>query len=192
MSQNYASDRKTLEAYIKQEMEKTIAAFTLELQKMRTGRASPSLLDDVSVDSYGSKMKLSKVANITTPEPKLIVVNPFDKSMLPVIEKAIQTSGLGLNPTNDGKLVRIPIPPLSEERRKEIVKQLKEKAETARIAIRNHRQDGNTKAKEAQEKFSWSKDDVFRSGDDIQKLTTAFNKKIDELLAKKEQEILTI
>jgi ribosome recycling factor len=192
MSQNYTSDRKTLEDYIKKEMEKTIVAFTAELQKVRTGRASASLLDDVSVDSYGSKMKLNKIANITTPEPKLIVVNPFDKTMLPVIEKAVQTAGLGLNPTNDGKLIRIPIPPLSEERRKEIVKQLKEKAENARVAIRNHRHDGNAKAKEAQENASWSKDDVFRSAEDIQKLTTIFNKKIDELLEKKEQEILTV
>lgn len=192
MTANYAFDRKQLEDNVKQEMEKTIAAFTTELQKVRTGRASSSLLDDVSVDSYGTKMKLNKIANITTPEPKLIVVNPFDKTMLPVIEKAIQTAGLGLNPANDGKLVRIPIPPLSEERRKEIVKVLKSKAEDARVSVRNHRQDGNTKAKDAQEKHSWSKDDVFRAGEEIQKLTTVYNKKIDEILALKEKEVLTI
>lgn len=192
MSITQASDRNALLNAVKAEMEKSITAFKADLQKVRTGRASASILDDVQVDSYGAKMKIAKVANITTPEARLIMVNPFDKSMLPVIEKAIQISGLGLTPMNDGKIIRISIPPLSEERRKDIVKQAKQKAEDARVSIRTHRQDGITQSKNAQTKFSWSKDEVFRAGEEIQKLTDTYNKEIDKIFAAKEKEILTV
>lgn len=187
-----ALDRKSLENSVKQQMEKTIQAFTAELQKIRTGRASTSLLDDVRVEAYGSKMKLAEVANVSAPEPRLIMVKAFDPTVLPEIKKAIETSGLGLNPQNDGKLIRIPIPALTEERRKDIVKLVKDKVEDARISIRNHRQEGITQAKNAQDKLSWSKDEVFRAGEDIQKLTVTYNKKIDDIFHAKEEEILTL
>jgi len=188
----HASDKKTLEASVKEEMEKTIQALLSDLQKVRTGRASVTLLDTVQVESYGAKMKLTQIANVTIPEPKTIMVKPFDGSMLSSIEKAIQVSGLGLNPMNDGKIIRIPIPALSEERRKEIVKQLKQRAEEARISIRSHRQEGIQRSKQAQEKLSWSKDDVFRAGEDIQKLTSIYTKKVDDIFQAKEKDILTL
>ncbi len=192
MSITHASDRKSLENSLKAEMEKTVQALSHDYQKVRTGRASTLILDDVYVDSYGTKMKLSQVANVTTPEPKTITVKPFDNSMISAIEKAIQIAGLGLNPMNDGKLIRIPVPALSEERRKEIVKQVKQRAEEARISIRAHRQEGIQYSKFAQDKLSWSKDEVFRAAEDIQKLTTLYTKKIDEIFINKEKELLAI
>lgn len=177
---------------VKEGMEKTIRSLQSDLQKVRTGRASPSILDDVRVDSYGTQMSLSKVATVAAPEARLITVNPFDKSMLPVIEKAILTAGLGLTPNNDGKVIRIPIPALSEERRKDIAKQVKKIGEEAKVAVRHHRQEGNTKAKASQKDQGWSEDQVKKANDEIQKSTDTYIKKIDELCAAKEKEVLSM
>lgn len=176
---------------IKEGMEKSLKSLQADLLKVRTGRASTSLLDDVKVESYGSMVPLNQAATLATPEPRLITINPFDKSALGAIEKAILTSGLGLTPNNDGKIIRIPFPPLSEERRKEIAKQVKKIGEEAKVAIRHHRQDGNTKAKSGKD-YGWTEDDVRKVTEDIQKLTDQYVKKTDELCAAKEKEILSM
>ncbi len=176
---------------VKEKMEKSIKSLQTDLQRVRTGRASTALLDEVKVESYGSKVPLNQAATLATPEPRLITVNPFDKSALGEIEKAILVSGLGLTPNNDGKIIRIPIPPLSEERRKEIAKQVKKIGEEAKISIRHHRQEGNTTAK-AQKNAGWSEDEVKRASDEVQKQTDAYVKKADELCAAKEKEVLSM
>lgn len=185
-------DKNELMTKVKEGMEKTIKSLQLDLQKVRTGRASPTLLDGVRVESYGTQMALNNVATIATPEPRLITVNPFDKSLLTQVEKAILTAGLGLTPNNDGKLIRIPIPALTEDRRKEIVKQVKKTSEDAKVAIRHHRQEGNATAKAAQKEHSWGEDEVKRASDEIQKMTDSYTKKVDELIAAKEKEIMTV
>ena len=185
-------DKSELLKKVKEGMEKTIQSLQADLQKIRTGRASTSILDDVRVDSYGTRMPLNKVATLATPEARLITINPFDKSLLGTIEKAILTSGLGLTPANDGKVIRIPIPPLSEDRRKEIAKQVRKCGEEAKVAVRHHRQEANGKAKTAQKDFGWSEDEVKRSGEDVQKQTDIYIKKVDELCAAKEKEVLTM
>lgn len=185
-------DKKRLIDKVKEGMDKTISVLQSDLQKVRTGRASASLLDDVRVDSYGTLMPLSKVATLATPEARLITINPFDKGMLPIVEKAILTSGLGLTPNNDGKVIRIPIPALSEDRRKEMAKQVKKIGEEAKVAVRHHRQEGNTKTKALQKEFGWSEDEVKRANEEVQKLTDSYVKKVDELCAVKEKEVLTI
>lgn len=185
-------ERAELISKTKEGMEKTLKSLQGDLQKIRTGRASTSILDDVKVDSYGSLVPLNRVATLATPEPRLITVSPFDKSMLGGIEKAILTSGLGLTPNNDGKIVRIPIPAMSEERRKEIAKQVKKTGEDSKVAVRHHRQESNTKAKSNQKDFGWSEDESKRAADEIQKLTDSYIKKIDELCAAKEKEVLTM
>jgi ribosome recycling factor len=177
---------------VKEGMEKSIRSLQSDLQKLRTGRASPSILDDVRVDSYGTQMLLSKVATIAAPEARLITVNPFDKSLLSSIEKAILVAGLGLTPNNDGKVIRIPIPALSEERRKEIAKQVKKIGEEAKVAVRHHRQEGNTSSKSSQKEQGWSEDQVKRANDEIQKLTDSYIKKVDEFCAAKEKEVLSM
>ncbi len=185
-------DKNQLINKVKEGMDKTISSLQSDLQKVRTGRASASLLDDVRVESYGSLMPLTKIATLATPEARLITVNPFDKSMLSSVEKAILTSGLGLTPNNDGKIIRIPIPALSEDRRKELAKQVKKIGEEAKVAVRHHRQEGNTKAKAFQKEHGWSEDEVKRASDEVQKLTDSYVKKVDELCAQKEKEVLTV
>lgn len=185
-------DKNSLIAKVKEGMEKSIKSLQDDLTKIRTGRASTNLLDDVRVESYGSRVPLNQVATLATPEPRLITVNPFDKSQLTAIEKAILTSGLGYTPNNDGKIIRVPIPALSEERRKDIAKQVKKIGEESKVAVRHHRQEGNTKAKAAQKEHGWSEDEVKRANDEIQKLTDSYTKKVDELCATKEKEILSM
>lgn len=177
---------------VKEGMEKSIRSLQSDLQKLRTGRASPSVLDDVRVDSYGSPMPLTKIATVAAPEARLITVNPFDKSMLSSIEKAILVSGLGLTPNNDGKVIRIPIPALSEDRRKEIAKQVKKIGEEAKVGIRHHRQEGNTISKASQKEQGWSEDQVKRANDEIQKLTDSYIKKVDDICQTKEKEIMSM
>jgi ribosome recycling factor len=191
MSKSYLN-KEELVKDVKEGMEKTIRSLQSDLQKVRTGRASPSILDDVRVSSYGSQMQLSKVATVAAPEARLITVNPFDKSLLPVIEKAILVAGLGLTPNNDGKVIRIPIPALSEDRRKEIAKQVKKIGEEAKVAVRHHRQDGNASSKASQKDKGWSEDQVKKSNDEVQKLTDSYIKKVDELCAAKEKEVLSM
>lgn len=185
-------DKKQLTEKIKEGMEKAVRSLQTDLQKLRTGRASASMLDDIRVESYGAYLALSKVASVAAPEARLITVNPFDKSTLGAIEKAILTAGLGLTPNNDGKIIRVPIPALSQDRRKEIAKQVKKIGEESKVIIRHHRQEGNTKAKGAQKEFAWSEDDVKRASDEIQKITDSYIKKIDDLCAAKEKEVLTM
>lgn len=184
-------DRAKLVEKVKDGMEKSLKSLQSDLMKVRTGRASTSLLDDVRVDSYGSMVPLNQAATLATPEPRLITINPFDKSALGAIEKAILTSGLGLTPNNDGKIIRIPIPALSEERRKDIAKQVKKIGEESKIAVRHHRQEGNTKAK-AMKDEGWTEDDIRKATEEIQKLTDSYVKKCEELCAAKEKEVMSM
>lgn len=173
-------------------MEKAIAALKQELSVVRTGRASLSILDEVKVDYYGSRAPLNQVANLKIADPKLITIQPWEAKMIPVIEKAIMTSGIGLTPSNDGKLIRLAIPTLTEERRRELVKLLKKHGEEAKVSIRMARRDGN-EALKAREKGKELSEDEVKSGEDrIQKLTDEFNKKVDELISHKEKDILSV
>jgi len=173
-------------------MERSIEAFRKELGKVRTGRASFSLLDGVKVDYYGPPTPLQQVGTLSVPESRLITVTPWDTKMIGPIEKAIQGSGLGLNPSSDGKTVRIPIPPLTEERRKELAKMVRKMAEDARVAVRNVRREAIEKLKDREKKKEISEDLVKRGQERIQKETDAHVKKIDDILKSKEQEILEV
>ncbi|WP_414645059.1 ribosome recycling factor [Candidatus Deferrimicrobium sp.] len=173
-------------------MERSIEAFRKELGKVRTGRASFSLLDGVKVDYYGTPTPLQQVGTLSVPESRLITVTPWDTKMIGPIEKAIQGSGLGLNPSSDGKTVRIPIPPLTEERRKELAKVVRKMAEDARVGVRNVRREAIEKLKEKEKKKEISEDVVKRGQERVQKETDAHVKKIDEILKSKEQEILEV
>jgi len=173
-------------------MERSIEAFRKELGKVRTGRASFSLLDGVKVDYYGTLTPLQQVGTLSVPESRLITVTPWDTKMIGPIEKAIQGSGLGLNPSSDGKTVRIPIPPLTEERRKELARVVRKMGEDARVAVRNVRREAIEKLKDREKKKEISEDVVKRGQERIQKETDAHVKKIDEILKSKEQEILEV
>ena len=173
-------------------MARSIEAFKKDLGKIRTGRASFSLLDGIKVDYYGTPTPLPQVGTLSVPESRMITVTPWDSKMVGPIEKAIQASGLGLNPSNDGKMVRIPIPPLTEERRKDLVKVVKKMAEDARIAVRNIRRESLEKVKEREKKKEISEDEMKRWQDRVQKETDSYVKKIDEILKAKEQEIMEV
>ncbi|MCP2502228.1 MAG: ribosome recycling factor [Deltaproteobacteria bacterium] len=173
-------------------MERSIEAFRKELGKVRTGRASFSLLDGVKVDYYGTPTPLQQVGTLSVPESRLITVTPWDTKMIGPIEKAIQGSGLGLNPSSDGKMVRIPIPPLTEERRRELAKVVRKMGEDARVAVRNVRREAIEKLKDREKKKEISEDVVKRGQERVQKETDAHVKKIDEILKSKEQEILEV
>lgn len=176
----------------KQNMDKRVKAFEADLAKVRTGRASIALLDGVKVDYYGSPTPLNQVATLSTPDARTIAIAPFDKKSIQDIEKAIQKADLGIQPTNDGNIVRVPIPALTEERRKDIVKNLKKVAEDAKVAIRNVRREANDGLKKQGKDKIISEDDVKRLEGEVQKHTDAFIKQIDDKLAKKEQEVLKI
>lgn len=172
-----------------QRMEKSIAALKDEFNAIRTGRASASLFDKVRVDYYGTPTPLNQVATISVPEARSVVIQPFDKSLIGEIEKAIQKSELGLNPSNDGKLIRITIPPLTAERRKELVKQAKATAENSRVAIRNIRRDGNDELKKMQKDSKLTEDELKAAEEALQKSTDKFIADINKLLEAKEKEI---
>ncbi|WP_428768263.1 ribosome recycling factor [Treponema sp. HNW] len=172
-----------------QKMEKSIAALKDEFNAIRTGRASASLFDKVRVDYYGTPTPLNQVATISVPEARSVVIQPFDKSLIGEIEKAIQKSELGLNPSNDGKLIRIAIPPLTAERRKELVKQAKATAENSRVAIRNIRRDGNDELKKMQKDSKLTEDELKAAEEALQKSTDKFIADINKLLETKEKEI---
>ncbi len=176
----------------KARMDKTIDNFTGELTKIRTGRATPALLDTVKVDYYGQMVPLNQAANVSAPEPRLIVVQPWEKNMLAEIEKAIQKADLGLNPGNDGTMIRVPIPQLSEERRKDLVKLVHKFAEDGKIAIRNIRRDTNDHLKKLEKDHQISEDELSVELDTVQEITDAGVKKIDEILATKEKEVLEV
>lgn len=161
-----------------------------ELSGVRTGRASITILDNVHVEAYGSKMPLNQVASLSVPEPTLIVAQPFDPSLMGAVEKAIRIAGLGLNPTNDGKVIRIPIPPLTEERRKELSRLVHKLAEEGRNAVRQVRRDANDRLKKLLKDSQISEDDERKGLDEVQKLTDQFTKTVDELQHKKDAELL--
>ena len=171
-------------------MEKSIASLKDSLNTVRTGRASAALFDKVRVDYYGSKSPLNQVATVSIPEARSVIIQPFDKTLVGEIEKAIQTADLGLNPSNDGKVISIAIPPLTAERRKELVKQVKAIAETSRTAIRNIRRDGNDELKKLQKSGELTEDGLKQEEDKLQKLTDKYIAEINKIYDSKEKEIL--
>ena len=171
-------------------MEKSIASLKDSFNAIRTGRASAALFDKVRVDYYGSKSPLNQVATVSIPEARSVIIQPFDKTLIGEIEKAIQTADLGLNPSNDGKVIRIAIPPLTAERRKELVKQVKAIAETSRTAIRNIRRDGNDELKKLQKSGELTEDGLKQEEDKLQKLTDKYIAEINKIYDSKEKEIL--
>lgn len=173
-------------------MDKTIDALRKEFQKIRTGRASTSLLDDVRVDYYGTPSPLSQVATLAVPEPRTITIQPWEAKMIPVIEKGIMNANLGLTPANDGKVIRLTLPPLTEERRKEIVKQLKKHAEESKVALRNIRRDAIDRLKKLEKEKQITEDDLKRGEKEIQDATKLHEGKVDEVLLHKEKEVMEI
>lgn len=173
-------------------MKKAIQSLEHDFAGLRTGRASPALFDRVRVDAYGSSTPLSQVANISCPEARLVVIQPWDKALMGEIEKAIQKSELSLNPSNDGKVIRIQIPPLTEERRKEMVKLAKNIAEQARVSIRNHRRDANEELKKLAKSSEISEDDEKKGQDEVQKMTDRYTAEVDKVFKAKEKEILEV
>ncbi len=179
-------------ASAKQDMEKTIGALRKELSHVRTGRASTALLEGITVDYYGAKTPLNQVATLAAPDATLLVVTPFDKSVIGAIEKAIKASELGLNPLNDGKLIRIPIPPLTEERRRELVKHVRKLAEDYRVSMRTHRRDSLEMLKELEKDKEITQDDHRHANEKIEALTKQFIERIEQVLKAKEDEIMAV
>ncbi|WP_302157310.1 ribosome recycling factor [uncultured Acidaminococcus sp.] len=175
-----------------EKMDKALQALRNELTNIRTGRATPSLLDQVKVDYYGAPTPVTQVANVSVPEPRMIVIQPWDRSLLKVIEKAIMTSDLGLNPNNDGTVIRLNLPLLTEERRKELVKVVNKKGEASRVEVRNIRRDFNDAVKKQVKAKEITEDDAKDATDFSQKLTDKFMKKIDDVLAQKEKEVMAV
>jgi len=173
-------------------MGKSVDSLKTELTKIRTGRAHPSLLDQVSVDYYGNETPINQVANVTVEDSRTLAVAPWEKQMVPVVEKAIINSGLGLNPATAGNLIRIPMPPLTEERRRELVKVVKGEGENAKIAVRNIRRDANSDFKDMLKEKDISEDESRDAEDSVQKLTDKFVSAIDDVIAVKEKELMEI
>src|SRR5437899_12676216 len=183
---------KDVEANIKTRMEKAVTDLQHEMASIRTGRASLGILDHIRVDYYGTPTPLNQIANLHVPEPSLITIQPWDVSQIGAIEKSIRASDLGLNPANDGKIIRLPIPPLTEERRKELVKKLHVVAEHHRVAVRNIRRDGNDAVKKLSKDKKITEDDDKKAHDEIQKMTDTYMDKIDTASKTKEKDILEI
>lgn len=186
------SSVKDIETNLKARMDKALSDLQHEMASIRTGRASVSILDQIRVDYYGTPTPLNQVANLHVPEPSLITIQPWDVSLIGAIEKSIRVSDLGLNPANDGKVIRLPIPPLTEERRKELVKKLHGIAEHHRVSVRNVRRDGNEAVKKLLKDKKITEDEDKRAHDEIQKLTDAYMAKVDQAAKTKEKEILEI
>jgi ribosome recycling factor len=176
----------------RQRMESAIEAMRREFASVRTGKATPALLDTVRVEAYGSLLPMNQVGTVSAPEPRLLTVQPWDKSLLGAIEKGIRSSDLGLNPSNDGSIIRVPIPPLTEERRREYVRVLHKLAEEGRVAIRLARKEANDEIKHRQKDEGLSEDDVRREQAEIQKLTDDHIHRLDELLKHKEAEVMEV
>ena len=183
---------KDIENVARQRMDKVIAALQHEMSTLRTGRASINLFDGIQVEAYGSSMPINHVATLHVPEPSLITIQPYDVSQIGLIEKSIRASDLGLNPSNDGKMIRVPIPVLTEERRKELVKHLHHAAEDHRILVRNVRRDANESTKKLLKDKTISEDDERRAIEETQKLTDSYIAKIDQLSKGKEKEIMQV
>lgn len=173
-----------------QRMTKALDVMGNELKTVRTGRASPALIENVKADYYGAPTPLKSLATISVPEPQLLVVKPFDPASLAELQKAIQKADIGLNPQNDGKVLRVAVPPLSEERRRQMVGQIKEVAENQKVAVRNVRRDANKKLDDEEKAKKISEDLCKRHKDEVQKMTAKFEKQVDELLAKKTKEVM--
>ncbi|HEX5564794.1 MAG TPA: ribosome recycling factor [Sporosarcina sp.] len=176
----------------KDRMEKAIGSFSRQLASIRAGRANASLLDRISVLYYGAPTPLNQMAGISVPEARLMVIQPYDKTTLGDIEKAILKSDIGITPSNDGSVIRLAVPALTEERRKELVKEVKKEAEDSKIAIRNVRRDANDELKKLEKNGEITEDELRREGDEIQKLTDSYIVKIDEIAKEKENEIMEI
>jgi ribosome recycling factor len=183
---------QTVISSTEERMKKTVVNLQESFASLRTGRASAALFDKIRVDYYGEKSPLNQVANISVPEARLIVIQPWDKNLISEIEKAIRSSELSLNPSNDGKVIRIAVPPLTEERRKELVKLAKNQAEQSRVAIRNIRRDGNEELKKLLKDSSITEDDEKKGADDLQKLTDSYIAKVNQVLEEKEKEIMEV
>lgn len=185
------TDQEVIED-LKKEMDKTVAAFRRELARTRTGRASTALLESIQAEYYGAKTPLIQLATLSAPEPRLLVVQPFDKTALAAIDKAIQQSDLGLNPVNDGKILRIPIPELTAERRKEIVRHLHKLAEDFRVSIRAHRHDAIELIKEMLKEKELTEDDTRRAREKVETATKEYLDRVDKVLKAKEEEVLSV
>lgn len=183
---------KVIIAEAEANMKKTIDVVKKEFASMRAGRATPALLDKVSVNYYGTPTPISQMANVTAPEARLLVIQPWDKSSIPEIERAIMKSDLGINPSSDGTVIRLAIPQLTQERRQELVKVVKKKAEEGRVAVRNVRRDANDALKAKEKKGEMPEDELRRTQDEVQKLTDKHIKEIDQITANKEQEIMQV
>lgn len=177
---------------MKAHMDKTVDSLRREYQKVRTGRANLGLLDDIKIDYYGTPSPLSQVATLSVPEPRTITLQPWETKMISVIEKAIMNANLGLTPANDGKVIRLNLPALTEERRKDIVKQLKKMAEEAKVAARNIRREANDELKKLEKNKKISEDDLKRAEKEVQDVTNSYITKIDEVLAHKEKEVMEV
>jgi ribosome recycling factor len=174
---------------LKSSMEGSIDSLKRDLAKRRTGRANVAILDGIKVDYYGSKSPLNQVSSVQAPDPRLITIKPWEKSLITAIEKAIQQSGIGLTPSSDGEIIRLPIPPLTQERRKDLVKEVKRIGEEAKVALRNHRRDANEMLKEVEKNKDISEDELHRSLTKVQEITDEFIKKVEGLVEEKEKEI---
>lgn len=173
-------------------MEKTLDVLKKDLASIRTGRASLSIFDGITVDYYGTPTPINQVATMSVPESRLITIQPWEPGLISEIEKAIQKSDLGLNPSNDGKIIRVSIPPLTEERRKQIIKHVHKRAEEARVSVRNIRRDSNDEIKKLEKEKHISEDDTKKSIDEIQKLTDSYIKRVDEIMSHKEKELMEV
>jgi len=182
--------KKVLEE-VKRKMNKVLEVLAVDLSRVRTGRASVALLEGIKVEAYDTTMPLPQVASLAAPEPRLLTVQPWDPTLLGDIEKAILKSDLGLTPANDGKLIRLPIPVLTTERRKELVKVVKKMGEDSKVALRNVRREGNDRLKDMKKDKELSEDEAHRAQDEVQKITDDFIKKVDAQTAEKEQEIMS-
>ncbi|MPQ42404.1 ribosome recycling factor [Clostridium tarantellae] len=177
---------------LEEKMNKTINVLKSDLSTMKAGRANPTMLDRIQVEYYGSMCPLTQVANVSSPEPRLLIVTPWEKSMLKEIEKAILKSDLGINPNNDGNIIRLLVPELTEETRKNLVKNVKKTGENAKVAIRSIRKEANDKIKTLKKDGELSEDDVKKSEEDVQKVTDNFVKEIDKIIVAKEKEIMSV
>ena len=178
--------------FIEEKMEKTISVFSENLSEVRAGRANPAILNKVKIDYYGTPTPINQVAGVSVPEARLIVIQPWDASVLKEIERAILASDIGINPNNDGKVIRLSFPELNEERRKELVKEIRKTAEEARVAVRSIRRDGIDEFKKKQKDSEITEDDLHTAEEDIQKITDKKIEEIDSILANKEKEIMSI
>ncbi len=183
---------KEIQNKLQQQMDKTIDALKHEFSTIRAGRANAQMLDKIRVDYYGTPTPINQVGSISVPEPRTLMINPWDKSAMKEIEKAIRNSDLGFNPTNDGEVIRISVPALTEERRKELCKQAKKASEDFKVRIRNERRDANDKLKKLEKEGEITEDDLKKAQDNVQKLTDKYTKEIDALLELKEKDIMAV